>query len=212
MSFVVAAPEQLQAAAENLAGIRSMLAEASASVAVPTTGVVPAAADEVSAAIAAMFGNFGQKYQFLSAQMEAFHAEFVDSLSAGAGAYLSTEIANAEQILLNAVGAPVQGLLGQSIGAVPIDPAAAADSVAADLVQDIYLPLHGLGEAYIASPLGKAIDPIINAPTQLLFHRDLIGNGIAGTLTHPNGGPGGFLFGDGGAGLRRRRPRRYGRR
>ena len=78
--------------------------------------------------------------------------------------------------------------------------AAGAASRSADLVQAIYLPLHGVGEAYIASPLGKAIDPIINAPTQLLFHRDLIGNGIAGTLTHPNGGPGGFLFGDGGAG------------
>ena len=98
MSFVVAAPEQMQAAAENLADIRSMLAEASTSVAVPTTGLVPAAADEVSAAIAAMFGNFGQEYQLFSARMEAFHAEFVDSLSAGAGAYFSTDIANAESI------------------------------------------------------------------------------------------------------------------
>jgi hypothetical protein len=100
-----------------LAGIRSSLAEASASVAVPTTGVVPAAADEVSAAIAAMFGNFGQEYQLLSAQAHAFHAEFVNLLNAGAGAYLSTEIANAEQSLLSAVDGPVQGLLGQSIGA-----------------------------------------------------------------------------------------------
>jgi hypothetical protein len=52
MSFVVVAPEQVQAAVQDLAGIRSLLAEASSSVAVPTTGVVPAAADEVSAATA----------------------------------------------------------------------------------------------------------------------------------------------------------------
>ena len=173
MSFVVAAPEQLQTAAENLAGIRSMLAEAAASVALPTIGLIPAATDEVSAAITATFANFGQEYQLFSTRMEAFHAEFVDLLSADAGAYLSTELANA---------------------------AAGAASTPADLVQSVYFPLHERGEAFIASPLGKAIDPIINAPTQLLFHRDLIGNGTAGTLTHPNGGPGGFLFGDGGAG------------
>jgi len=59
MSYVIAAPDLVQSAAQNLAGIRASLAEAAASVAGPTTGVVPAAADEVSAAISALFGNFG---------------------------------------------------------------------------------------------------------------------------------------------------------
>jgi hypothetical protein len=67
---------------------------------------VPAAADEVSAAISAVFGNFGQEFQLLSAQAQAFHAEFVNLMNAGAGAYLSAEIANAEQTLANAVNAP----------------------------------------------------------------------------------------------------------
>ena len=90
MSFVVAVPEQVQAAAHDLAGIRSLLAEASSSVAFPTTAVVPAATYEVSAAIATMFGDFGQQYQLLSAQAQPFHTEFVDLLNAGAGAYVST--------------------------------------------------------------------------------------------------------------------------
>ena len=111
-SFVVAVPDLVQGAAQDLAGIQASLSEAAATIAGPTTGVMPAAADEVSAAIAAMFGNFGQEFQFLNAQAQAFHAEFVNVMNAGAGAYLSTEIANAEQALTNAVGAPVQALLG----------------------------------------------------------------------------------------------------
>ena len=115
MSFVVAVPDLVQGAAQDLAGIQASLAEAAATVSAPTTGVVPAAADEVSAAIAAMFGNFGQEFQSLSAQAQAFHAEFVGLMNAGAGAYLSTEVANAEQALANAVDAPIQAILGQSL-------------------------------------------------------------------------------------------------
>ena len=112
MSFVVAVPETIQVAAQDLAGIRSVLAEAITTMAPPTTGVVPAAGDEVSAAVAATFGNFGKEFQSLSVQAQAFHAEFVDVINAGAGAYLSTELANAEQTLANAVTAPAQAVLG----------------------------------------------------------------------------------------------------
>jgi hypothetical protein len=112
MSFVIAAPELVQAAAQNLAGIRSTLSEASAAAAGPTTGVMAAAEDEVSAAVASLFGNFGQEYQAINAQAQAFHAQFVNLMNAGAGAYLSAEAANAERALASAVNAPVQGLLG----------------------------------------------------------------------------------------------------
>src|ERR1700741_888407 len=104
MSFVTAAPDLVQGAAQDLAGIRASLAEAAAAVAGPTTGVVPAAADEGSAAISALFGNFGQEFQLLSAQAQAFHAQFVGLMDAGAGAYLSTEVANAQQVVANAFG------------------------------------------------------------------------------------------------------------
>ena len=162
MSFVTTAPEQVQAAAQNLAGIRSMLADASASVAAPTTGVVAAAGDEVSAAIAAMFGNFGQEYQFLSAQAEVFHAEFVNLLSTGAGAYLSTEIANAEQNLLNAVTAPVQGLLGQSARAATAGasggPVGAAVSGLTAAARQAALPLLGGGTS-----VGQSVNGVVTA-------------------------------------------------
>jgi hypothetical protein len=46
MSFVVAVPEQVQTAAQGLASIHSTLAEASASVAAPTTAMAAAAEDQ----------------------------------------------------------------------------------------------------------------------------------------------------------------------
>src|SRR6202007_1911977 len=104
VSFSIAAPDLFQGAAQNLAGIRASLAEAAAAVAGPTTGVVPAAADEVSAAISALFGNFGQEFQLLSAQAQAFHTQFVGLMNASAGSYLSAEVANAQQVVAGAFG------------------------------------------------------------------------------------------------------------
>ena len=108
MSFVIAVPELVQGAAQDLAGIGSSLAEATASVSGPTTGIAAAAQDEVSVAIASMFGRVGQEFQALGAQAQAFHAQFVDVLNASAGAYVSAEAANAQQTLLGAVAAPAQ--------------------------------------------------------------------------------------------------------
>jgi PPE-repeat protein len=42
--------------------------------------VVAAAADEVSAATAALFGEYGQIYQALSSQAAALHAQFIQAL------------------------------------------------------------------------------------------------------------------------------------
>lgn len=116
MSFQVS-PDLVQTAAQNLANMHTTLEDASASIAAPTAGVAAAAEDQVSAGVAAFFSSFGQDYQALSAQTQAFHAQFVELLSAGANAYLSTEVANAEQALLSAVSAPGQGLPGAAAGA-----------------------------------------------------------------------------------------------
>ncbi len=106
MSFVTAAPEEVEAAARNLSGIRSLLAESGAAAATPTATMVAPAADQVSAQVAAFFCGFGQDYQVISAQAQEFHEQFVNLLSAGARAYLGTEVANAELGLLQAVGEP----------------------------------------------------------------------------------------------------------
>jgi len=63
-----------------------------------TTGVLAAAEDEVSVAIAALFSAHGQGYQALSAQAAAFHGRFVQALTGAAGAYTAAEAANASPL------------------------------------------------------------------------------------------------------------------
>ncbi|WP_025738461.1 PE family protein [Mycobacterium genavense] len=95
MSFVTTQPEALAAAAATLSGIGSALSAQNAAAAAPTTGVVPAAADEVSALTAAQFAAHAQMYQVVSAQAMAIHEEFVKTLAMSSGSYAATEAANA---------------------------------------------------------------------------------------------------------------------
>jgi hypothetical protein len=67
MSYVIAAPEIMTSAATDLATIGSTLSAAHAAAATETTGVLAAAEDEVSAAIAQLFSGHGRAYQALSA-------------------------------------------------------------------------------------------------------------------------------------------------
>ncbi|ORA11700.1 PE family protein [Mycobacterium asiaticum] len=108
MSFAIAAPELLQSAAQDLASINTSLAEATAVASAPTTGIAAAAQDEVSSAIASLFGNFGQEFQTLSAHSQIFHQEFAELMSAGARAYAVAEAANTQQTLLGALSATGQ--------------------------------------------------------------------------------------------------------
>jgi hypothetical protein len=141
------APELLVSAAANLESIGAALNGANAAAAVPTTGLLAAGADEVSAAVAALFAEQAREYQALSAQVNAFHQQFVQALNSGAASYLAAEAVSAR---------PLQ-----------------------TLEQDV---------------LG-----VINAPTEVLLGRPLIGDGGNGGPGQP-GGAGGLLYGSGGAG------------
>ncbi|MCV7078102.1 PE family protein, partial [Mycobacterium szulgai] len=145
MSFLNVTPDVVTAASLELAGLRSVIHEANAAAAGPTTGLVAAGADEVSAAVAAFFGAHAREYQALSAKATAFHSEFVQAMTAGAHSYIGAEALNA---------APIQQLLNA-----------------------------------------------VNAPTEALLGRPLIGNGANGAPgSGANGGAGGLLYGNGGAG------------
>jgi hypothetical protein len=95
MSFVTTQPEALSQAATALGGIGSSFNAQNAAAASPTTGVVPAAADEVSALTAAQFAAHAQLYQAVAAQAAAIHEQFVNTLGTSAGSYAATEAANA---------------------------------------------------------------------------------------------------------------------
>ena len=94
MSFVTTQPEMLATAAGNLQGIGSAMAAQSPAAAAPTTKVVPAAADEVSALTAAQFAMHAAMYQAVSTQAAAIDDLFLGTLGASAGSYAATEAAN----------------------------------------------------------------------------------------------------------------------
>jgi hypothetical protein len=116
MSFIFATPEYLAGAASDLAHIGSTISSANAAALAPTSSVLAAGADEVSAGIAALFDAHAQVYQALSAQAAFFHQQFVELMSGGAAQYALTEAANAsplqtvEQGALGGIGASGQAL------------------------------------------------------------------------------------------------------
>lgn len=95
MTFVTTQPEALASAASTLQAIGSALHAQNVSAAAPTTGVVPAAADEVSALTATQFAMHAQMYQAVSAQAAAIHESFVNTLGLSSSTYAATEAANA---------------------------------------------------------------------------------------------------------------------
>lgn len=95
MSFVRTYPEHLTAAASNLQSLGAALNVGTAAAAAPTTGVVPAAADEVSMLTAAQFATHGQRFQELSAQAARIQAALAATLATSGNSYAETEAANA---------------------------------------------------------------------------------------------------------------------
>ena len=160
MSFVIAGVEQIAAAATNVSSIEAAITRANAATALPTTELLVAANDEVSAAIATLFGDHGRAYQLVSAQAAQAQTQFAQLLSAAQYSYTSTEAA---------ITASLRG-------------SAAAST----------------------SPLQPVIDEIlgvVNAPTNFLLGRPLIGDGFNGVDgTGQDGGDGGILWGNGGMG------------
>ncbi|MGB9308924.1 MAG: PE family protein, partial [Mycobacterium sp.] len=117
MSFLMTVPDALSSAATDLADIGSTLNHANTAAALPTTGILAAAEDEVSAAIAALFSKHGAEFQSVSAQAAAFHDRFVLALTASKAAYGSSEAANASplQAVLNVINAPFLAATGRPL-------------------------------------------------------------------------------------------------
>jgi PE family len=116
MSFVFATPESVAAAASDLANIGSTISSANAAALGPTSGVLAAGADEVSATIAALFDAHSQAYQALSAQAALFHQQFVQLMGGGAEQYALAEAQNASPLeavgqgVMSGISAPVQAM------------------------------------------------------------------------------------------------------
>ncbi|WP_156687618.1 PE family protein [Mycobacterium sp. Marseille-P9652] len=115
MTSLITQPQLLASAAAEVSSINSTLNEATAAAAGPTTSVMAAAQDEISAITAQLFGAYGQEYQALLAQASAFHGQFVAALASAGNAYAQTEADIAAALGLGGAPAPV-------FGAAPPDP------------------------------------------------------------------------------------------
>src|SRR5437764_3808911 len=98
MSSVLVSPQVLATAAQDLSGIGQAIRSATTAAGGSTTQVVAAAQDEVSAAVSAVFGGFGQRFQGLSAQAGLFHDQFVQALGLGGLRYAAAEAANSSPL------------------------------------------------------------------------------------------------------------------
>jgi len=168
--FVITAPEYMVSAAADLAGIGSQVTDAAAAAVGPTSSLMPAAADEISAAITSLFNGHALDFQAINSQVAAFQQRFVDLLSGGAAQYANAEAANANP-LLSAINAPFQAALGR--------------------------PLIGDGANGITNAQG--IGTAGGAGGILYGNGGTGGNTTAPGLAGGNGGPAG-LFGNGGRG------------
>jgi len=117
MSFLTTQPEELAAAAGKLDTVGAAMDAQNVAAAAPTTGVIPAAADEVSALQASLFTAYGTLYQQVSAEAAATYQMFVNTLQISAGTYADAEAANSA-----AAASPlstITGLLGAAPNPVP---------------------------------------------------------------------------------------------
>jgi PE-PPE domain/PE family len=89
---------EMEAAAQDLRAILANLSEGNAMAAPPTTGILPAGVDEVSAAITALFNTHGLAYQQLATAAEEFHQQFANLLSGARAAYEDTEITSGQML------------------------------------------------------------------------------------------------------------------
>ncbi len=173
MSALIAAPDLIADATKDLATISSAVNAAHMAASAPTVSVAPAAADEVSASIAHLFSGYAQDYRALAGKAAAFHEQFVQHLTASAGAFASTESANAA--LLQSLSASAGSAVSASISAqtIPSDLLLNAFAFYALLLTPVaaLLPL-------IAS-LGPVLDPavyrLLLLPFQILYLPFLFG-------------------------------------
>ncbi|EUA85505.1 PE family protein [Mycobacterium ulcerans str. Harvey] len=111
----------LAAAASDLTNIGSALGAANSAALARTTGLLAAAEDEVSTAIASLFSASAREYQIVSTQAAHLHAEFVHSLTRAGAGYAAADAVNAsplqtlQQNVLAAINAPSQALTARPL-------------------------------------------------------------------------------------------------
>ncbi|MDT5084124.1 MAG: hypothetical protein QOJ61_1167 [Mycobacterium sp.] len=173
MAYVSTVPAAIAAAATQLEGIGNSFSAESAAAATPTTALAPAGSDEVSALQAGVFSTYGQLYQTVSAQAQAIHQQFVNTLQSSSSSYQDTETANQA----GAAASSLNGASSAASSAASTTPIASfINSITAFLGNGFGTGTGGLNSNLIQVPL----DEVGNFTSA---ESDLIGMGGGGLLT-----------------------------
>jgi PE family/PPE-SVP subfamily C-terminal region len=173
MSYVNTAPAAIAAAATQLEGIGNSFATESAGAAAATTAVSPAASDEVSILQSGVFSTYGQLYQTVSAQAQAIHQQFVNTLQQSSGSYQETEGANQAGAAANQLGNSASSAASQSAQS-PLDNLVS-------FINDLTSFIGGTGYSGISSAFVQV--PLDEMGNFASAYSDMIGMGGGGMLT-----------------------------
>ncbi|MBW0017678.1 MAG: PE-PPE domain-containing protein [Mycobacterium sp.] len=182
MTFVTVPPHLLVAAAADVTGIGSVINDAAVAAAEPTTGVVPAASDEVSTATSTLFGAYAQDFQAMIKQASAFRDKFAQALSSAFGGYTETEAANAAAnvtLVMGGSGNPIPPL--SYVNAVvakyitPNFPGFTVADAQALFTPEAFYPLTGIKDLVPNVSVARGVTILDNAIQQQLS----LGNHVA---------------------------------
>jgi hypothetical protein len=199
MSFVVVGLEHIAAAAADVSSIQAALTRANEAAALPTTELLVAAGDEVSAAIANLFGDYGRAYQQASAGLAQAQTRFAQLLSTAQTSYASTEAASVSALqtlsedVARVVNAPTNALLGRPLIGDGANGAPGTGQAGGD--GGILWGNGGMGGSGAAGQTGGR-----GGNAGLIGNGGVGGTGGTGRGVGGTGGTGGWLLGNGGAG------------
>lgn len=191
MGYVLAEPALMATAAADLERIGAAVGSASAAAAAPTSRLAAAAADEVSAAIANLFGAYGREYQAIVKLLEAFQAEFTRTLGAAGLAYAHAEAANGATVSAAIATSPLTGptvslIMGGSGNPTPgtdyvngllnyITPQFGATNALALFTQEQLYPITGEKSLPLSTSVSEGVTILHNA---ILNEVNTLGNSV----------------------------------
>ncbi|OBI53844.1 hypothetical protein A5706_22105 [Mycobacterium sp. E796] len=160
-------PQQLVDAAGDVEKLGICVEEANSAAVRSITSILPAGADQVSAAISQLFTSHGQWYQGMAAQAQKFHTAFAQTMAVSGNTYHDAEVLCAEELLWNAVGQLEQPLI-PLIELAGLEPAPPVPTVSTNL-NPIGLIMGPTDLPVLSQPLANAIGSIygIANPTAL---------------------------------------------
>jgi hypothetical protein len=162
MVYVLTQPQVMATAAADVAAIGTTVNEATAAAAGRTSGVVAAAADEVSAAVATVFGAYAREWQALLTRAAVFHSEFARALAAAGNAYADADAASLAA--LAATGSSTTGATGGAGVLTAVTNAASADPVVTFVLDGSGTPIPP--PEFVTNVVGKYL--LTNFPAGLV--------------------------------------------